>query len=66
MASQAKHVQLAGSHRGPRGFAVIGPAQPDEHIEVTLRLRPRAGSRAKIRRKRPSRSAQGPPVSDPR
>ncbi len=43
MSTQAKHVPLAGSHRNAvPGSTVIGPAHPDQRIEVTVRLRARA------------------------
>ena len=32
-----------------RGSRLIGPVHPDEHIEVTMRLRPRAAIPAKVR-----------------
>jgi kumamolisin len=42
MAAQAKQVPLKGSDRSPVPSArLIGPANPDEQIEVTIRLRPR-------------------------
>jgi kumamolisin len=42
VASKTKRIQLAGSHRAvPAGSGLIGPVNPDEHIEVTLRIRPR-------------------------
>ncbi|MGP0063142.1 MAG: protease pro-enzyme activation domain-containing protein [Isosphaeraceae bacterium] len=37
-----KHVELAGSHRSPMpGSNRIGPMNPEERVEVTVRLRPR-------------------------
>ena len=43
MSSQAKKVKLAGSHRPPMPKSqLIGPVHPDERVEVTVRLRPRA------------------------
>jgi kumamolisin len=43
MASKAKNVQLAGSHLAAvTGSRLIGPSHPDERLEVTVRLRPRA------------------------
>jgi len=42
-----KRVALPASHRKPlKGSTLIGPVQPDETIEVTLRLRRRAASDA--------------------
>ena len=32
-----------------QGSRRLGPVHPDQHIEVTLRLRPRAGISAKVR-----------------
>ncbi len=43
MSSQAKKVQLTGSHRPPMPKSkLIGPVHPEERVEVTVRLRPRA------------------------
>ncbi len=43
MVSHAKRVPLDGSHRPlVDGSQVIGPLHPDERIEVTIRIRPRA------------------------
>jgi len=43
MSSKAKNVPLGGSHRtSPAGSRLIGPVHPDEQVEVTIRLRPRA------------------------
>jgi len=43
MSSKAKNVPLEGSHRiAHPGSRVIGPVHPDEQVEVTIRLRPRA------------------------
>ena len=43
MPSQAKKVPLAGSYYTPvAGSHVIGPAHPDQRIEVTVQVRPRA------------------------
>ena len=42
MAPQAKHVELAGSHRSLMpGASRVGPVNPEERFEVTIRLRPR-------------------------
>ena len=42
MTSQSQTVPVSGSHRtAVPGSRVIGPAHPDQRIEVTLRLRPR-------------------------
>jgi kumamolisin len=50
MASQAKNVQLAGSHRtAVAGSRPIGPSHPDERLEVTVRLRPRAPLSSKVK-----------------
>jgi kumamolisin len=50
MATQAKRVPLEGSHRlTVRGSRRRGAVHPDQHIEVTVRLRPRAGISAKVR-----------------
>jgi kumamolisin len=50
MASQAKQVQVPGSQKAaPAGSAVLGPAHSDQHIEVTLRIRPRAEVAPKLR-----------------
>ncbi|MGP0069946.1 MAG: protease pro-enzyme activation domain-containing protein [Isosphaeraceae bacterium] len=43
MTALAKKVSLSGSHRNPvPGSHAIGPIHPEERIEVTVRLRPRA------------------------
>jgi kumamolisin len=43
MTSPAKKVPLSGSHRNPvPGSQPIGPIHPDERVEVTVRIRPRA------------------------
>ncbi len=50
MTTQTKRVPLEGSHRSALGGShLIGPVHPDESIEVTVRLRPRAGITAKAR-----------------
>jgi len=50
MSSQAKNVQLAGSHRAAlAGSRSIGPAHPEERFEVTVRLRPRAALPSKVK-----------------
>ena len=50
MPAKSGRVPLKGSHRVAVGGAgLIGPAHPDEHIEVTLRLRRRAEISAKVR-----------------
>ncbi|MCU1296389.1 MAG: peptidase, partial [Acidobacteriaceae bacterium] len=44
MPSPKDRLPLAGSERSPlRGARVVGPANPNEQIEVTIRLRSRAG-----------------------
>jgi kumamolisin len=46
MPSQKKLVPIAGSERVPlTGAREVGPANPDEIVEVTIRLRPRSGSK---------------------
>jgi len=48
MASPTKHT-LAGSERTPlRGAKEIGPANPNEKIEATIRLRSRAGKKPAV------------------
>ena len=43
MAAQMKKVELAGSHRAKLpNSQVLGPVSPEERVEVTVRLRPRA------------------------
>jgi len=50
MAARAKNVPLPGSHRtAPARSRVIGPVHPDQRVEVTIRLRPRAVIPAKVR-----------------
>jgi kumamolisin len=50
MANQAKRVPLEGSHRlSVRGSRRLGPVHPDQHIEVTVRLRPRTEISAQVR-----------------
>ena len=50
MATNANQVPLEGSHRlALRGSRRLGPVHPDQHIEVTLRLRPRAPISPKVR-----------------
>ena len=50
MAKQSKHVPLEGSHRlSVPGSRRLGPVHPDQHIEVTIRLRPRAEISAQVR-----------------
>lgn len=47
MSTPPKRIPLAGSERAPMpGAQEVGPANPNEQVEVTIRLRPRAGSRA--------------------
>jgi hypothetical protein len=49
MSTQTPRVPLAGSHRRlVTASRVIGPAHPDERIEVTVRLRPRAAIPAAV------------------
>jgi kumamolisin len=44
MSAPKKSIQLAGSERAPlTGAREIGPANPSEMVDVTIRLRPRAG-----------------------
>jgi kumamolisin len=46
MSTPKKSVQLAGSERAPLdGAREIGPANPSESVDVTIRLRSRAGSK---------------------
>jgi kumamolisin len=46
MPSQKKLLPLAGSERVPlKGAREIGPANPEELVEVTVRLRPRSGDK---------------------
>jgi len=46
MSTPKKQVLLAGSERVPlEGAREIGPANPNETVEVTIRLRPRAGKK---------------------
>ena len=55
MASHAKQVQLPGSQKAAAaGSTVIGPSHPDQHIEVTLRIRPRRRDRRQAPRTRRS------------
>ncbi len=50
MATQATHVSLSGSHRNAvTGSRLIGPAHPDQRIEVTVRLRSRANISLAVR-----------------
>jgi kumamolisin len=49
MSSPKDRLPLAGSERSPlRGARVIGPANPNEKIEVTVRLHSRAGKKPPI------------------
>lgn len=49
MPSQKKLLPIAGSERSALpGAREIGPANPDEIVEVTIRLRPRSGSKPLI------------------
>jgi kumamolisin len=49
MSAQKKHIAIAGSERAPMpGAREIGPANPNEIVEVTVRLRPRAGKKPAI------------------
>lgn len=46
MSSPKKRIPLAGSERAPmEGAQVIGPANPNEKVDVTIRLRSRAGKK---------------------
>jgi kumamolisin len=46
MATPMKRLPLAGSERSPMaGAREIGPANPNENVEVTIRLRSRAGNK---------------------
>jgi kumamolisin len=52
MAASANMVPLAGSSIGPvLGSHVVGPVHPDERIEVTVRVRPRAPLPAAVKAK---------------
>jgi kumamolisin len=49
MSAQKKRIALAGSERAPMpGAQVIGPANPNEIVDVTVRLRSRAGKKPAI------------------
>jgi len=46
MATRKHHIPLAGSERSPMaGAREAGPANPDERLEVSIRLRSRAGKK---------------------
>lgn len=46
MSAPKKHISLAGSERAPlAGAREIGPANPNEIVDVTIRLRSRAGKK---------------------
>src|ERR1022692_336808 len=46
MSAPKKRLPLAGSERSPlEGAREIGPANPDETVDVTIRLRSRAGEK---------------------
>ena len=46
MSTPTKRLPLAGSERAPmEGAREIGPANPNENVEVTIRLRSRAGNK---------------------
>jgi kumamolisin len=46
MSTPKKHLPLAGSERAPlEGAQEIGPASPDEIVDVTIRLRSRVGKK---------------------
>jgi kumamolisin len=46
MATPKKHLAIAGSERTPlEGAREIGPANPNEQLDVTIRLRSRAGKK---------------------
>ncbi|GGC66572.1 S53 family peptidase [Undibacterium terreum] len=45
MASNSTHTIVAGSERKPmRGAHSLGPVQPDQQVEITIRLRDKSGS----------------------
>lgn len=47
--SSPKHQNIAGSERAPmRGAREIGPANPNEKVEVTIRLRSRSGEKTAV------------------
>jgi len=49
MTAQAKHLPISGSERVPlAGAREIGPANPKEQVEVTIRLRPRDASKKPV------------------
>lgn len=49
MTTPKKQVPVAGSERAPlEGARAVGPADPNEIIDVTVRLRPRSGNKAFI------------------
>ena len=46
MSTPKKHIAIAGSERAPlQGAREIGPASPNEKLDVTIRLRSRAGKK---------------------
>ena len=46
MSTPKKQLPVAGSERAPlEGARAVGPADPDEIIEVTIRLRPKSGNK---------------------
>lgn len=49
MSTPKKHLPLAGSERAPlAGAKEIGPANPNETVDVTIRLRSRAGKKPSV------------------
>ena len=49
MSTPKKRIALAGSERAPlKGAREIGPANPDEIVDVTIRLRSRAGKKPMV------------------
>jgi kumamolisin len=63
MSSPEKRLALAGSERSPmRGAREVGPANPNEQMEVTIRLCSRAGKTAAISDEALARPAQQRPI----
>jgi kumamolisin len=60
MALHPDKVQLAGSHRPPMpNSKVLGPTHPEERVEVTIRLRPRAPISAAVHATTAAQSPKG-------